>query len=109
MFLSLQATSLLQPRSCGPALRAQPLSINSTLMKWEAPVPLETRAAAAGLLAQLVQLPHLREAASDRLAASRLAALINSTMQQLAAAPGEGLHMSHVDTADTHLFCRAPG
>jgi hypothetical protein len=53
-------------------------------------VPVETRAAAAGLLAQLVQLPHLRQAASDRLAASRLAALVNTTMQQLAAAPGEG-------------------
>lgn len=52
-------------------------------------MPVETRAAAAGLLAQLVQLPHLREAATDRLAASRLAALINATMQQLATAPGE--------------------
>jgi hypothetical protein len=46
------------------------------------------------LLAQLVQLPELREAASDRLAASRLAALLNNTMQQLAEASGKGLDVN---------------
>jgi hypothetical protein len=75
---------------CGPALRSPSLSTNSTALKWEGPVSSATRSAAAGLLAQLVQLPGLREAASDRLAASRLAALLNTTMQQLAAASGKG-------------------
>ena len=77
------------PLPRGPTLRTPPLGINSTALKWEAPVTVETRAAAAGLLAQLVQLPHLRAAASDRLAAPRLAALVLTTMQQLAAAAGE--------------------
>lgn len=52
-------------------------------------MPPATRSAAAGLLAQLVQLPQLRQAASDRLATPRLAGLLNTTMQQLAEA-GEG-------------------
>jgi hypothetical protein len=53
-------------------------------------VPDATRTAAAGLLAQLVQLPAWRAVAADRLATPRLAVLLNTTMQQLADAPGEG-------------------
>jgi hypothetical protein len=86
---------VLQTATCSqtpasPDLRSPPLSTNSTALKWEAPVPDATRAAAAGLLAQMVQLPVWRVLACDRLATPRLAALLNSTMQKLADAPGEG-------------------
>lgn len=77
-----------------PALRSPPLSTNSTALKWETPVPDATRAAAAGLLAQLVQLPAWCAVASDRLATPRLVALLNSTMQKLSEAAGEHMGLT---------------
>lgn len=72
-----------------PALHLPPLSTNSTALKWEAPVSEATRTAAAGLLVQLLQLPNLQRAVSDRLAASRLSTLLNSSMQELGEAAGD--------------------
>ncbi|WIA30746.1 hypothetical protein OEZ86_000812 [Tetradesmus obliquus] len=49
---------------------------NSTALKWQGPVPDATRAAVAGVLSELVQLPQLCRAVHDRLGASRLSALL---------------------------------
>jgi hypothetical protein len=87
---ALQVTPCLRSIPNTPTLRSPPLSTNSTALKWDTPMPsIPARVAAASLLAQLVQLPALREAASDRLAASRLTVLLNSLSQQLLEARGE--------------------
>lgn len=71
-----------------PAVLQPPLSSNSTALKWEGPVPQSTHAAVAGLLAELLMLPMLREAASSRLAASRLAVLLVEAINRLDEAAG---------------------
>lgn len=82
------SSTLTSSHSAGPHLCQPPLSTNSTALKWQGPVPQATRAAAAGLLAELVMLPQLAVAASARLAASRLATLLTGALQHLAEAGG---------------------
>ncbi|WIA10702.1 hypothetical protein OEZ85_010881 [Tetradesmus obliquus] len=61
---------------------------NSTALKWQGPVPDATRAAVAGVLSELVQLPQLCRAVHDRLGASRLSALLAAAMKAIAEGGG---------------------
>lgn len=63
---------------------------NSTALKWQGPVPDATRAAVAGVLSELVQLPQLCRAVHDRLGASRLSALLAAAMKAIAEGGGGG-------------------
>lgn len=83
-----QASSCARSSSCSPFLRSPPLSSNATALKWAGPVPDATRTAVAGLLAQLVLLPHMAQAASDRLATPRLVTLLTQCMQHLTETSG---------------------
>eukprot|EP00775_Hariotina_reticulata_P005823 gene5823-6064_t len=72
-----------------PQLRHPVLGLNSTALKWDGLAPEATRAAVAGLLSQLVLLPGLCEAISQRLGASRLSALLVAVFGRLEASSGK--------------------
>lgn len=71
-----------------PQLRHPVLGQNSTALKWDGLAPEATRAAVAGLLSQLVLLPAICEAISQRLGASRLSALLVAVFGRLEASSG---------------------